>query len=681
MATRTKLPKTAKTTPKKTTPKKATAKKATAKKVTAKKATAKKATAKKATAKKAAAKKATPKKTTTPLAPPPEPAVVPRPLPPQAEALMRQILADPDDLDPRRVYADLLVEHGALHGESIQLDCALRLLDRNDPHRATLEQTVETQLGHHGLALSRDLRRVGPFNRSSDTTICFAFARGLPELLRGVGADIVPLLQQAVEAAPIRALELEATAADLQLLAASPALGQIRALSLNSPDDPLPAESVIDLLASPHLRRLEHLSLCGQLNLDLARALAGCAALGDCRELVLSEIGNMAPSESGDTAPSGLGPEGLGLLCRSGRLDHIEALSLSQARVGAAVAELGALHNLRWLSIAQDKLSVEGARALAAAEGLGGLEALTLEACGLDARALVALVEAPRYAGLRRLDLSGRGNGLGRGLEALLGALALPHLEALGLRGGAIRERGAGLLTRAAAHDTLARLQELDLTGCGLKDDGLAALATARLPELRVLNLSANTIGAAGLAALAASPLLASVRDLDLANNKCQNAGAVALAACPHLAGLERLRLYYNWMGVGGLRAILAVTPKLVELVCGENNYANAPGQVVARSDTLTHLRRLTAYEQNGPTVTELALSPAGRRLERLQLDAPQITDEGAEALAALPNLGELHLSFPTISDAGRAVLRRRFGPFLSVSPDVERWNALPGPD
>lgn len=620
------------------------------------------------------------KKTESTPAPATASAVAPaqRPLPAEAGALLGQILADPDDLDARRVYADLLMEHGDPQGEQIQLACALEQMAPDDPRWGETLQTLESREHRHGLAWSRGLRQIGGFNLSREGgSGPFSFARGFPERLCGKATAIVPSLDQAARVAPLRSLDLEVDPGGLEALAAASALAQIRALVLRCTRE-TPTGSVIALLASPHLRRLEHLEIQGRLSAELAAALARCPALAGCRELSLVDNAAGVIGPDGLVAePTGLGPEGLRTLCEAAGLVRLEALTLGRARVGhQGLAALGALEKLRRLSISDEELGVRATRALAGGPGRNAIEELALERCGLDAKALPALVEAPSFASLRRLQL--RGNRLGRGIGPLLEALELPRLESLGLGEGQIREAGARLL---AASGKLQGLVTLDVSGCGLKDAGCEALAGGSFPRLRTLRLLSNGIAAGGLEALARGPLLSTVRDLDLAGNKFQNAGGQALAASPHLAHLERLRFHYNWLGVGGLKAILARTPALLELRCGENNYANAPGQVVA-SGSLPRLRHLSAYQQNGPTVTALARSEAGRRLETLGLDgAPVITDEGAAALAELPNLGSLQLSFPSISAEGMAALRRRFGPFLSVWPSVEKWNALPGPD
>ena len=117
-----------------------------------------------------------------------------------------------------------------------------------------------------------------------------------------------------------------------------------------------------------------------------------------------------------------------------------------------------------------------------------------------------------------------------------------------------------------------------------------------------------------------------------------------------------------------------------MDLHAGENNYTSTPGKLVA-AGVLPRLRHLHTYQHDGPTITRLAQSPTGQQLESLALiGAPTITDEGAEALAGLPALGELRLSFPSISPTGMALLRARFGPFLSVWPNVKPYNKHPGP-
>jgi uncharacterized protein (TIGR02996 family) len=61
-----------------------------------------------------------------------------------------------------------------------------------------------------------------------------------------------------------------------------------------------------------------------------------------------------------------------------------------------------------------------------------------------------------------------------------------------------------------------------------------------------IIILDLHGIGAAGAAALAASPHLARLTSLDLVYNAIGDAGAAALAASPHLANLTSLRLYAN---------------------------------------------------------------------------------------------------------------------------------------
>ena len=285
---------------------------------------------------------------------------------------------------------------------------------------------------------------------------------------------------------------------------------------------------MIKLLASPHLRRLERFSYHGRLDAKLAAALAGCEALGGCRELALSDSGY------DDFGPDGqvlqrerLGPRGLRALCASGKLSQLTTLSRCDgAGVGVdGIEALGALQGLRRLSIADEALGVKGAKTLAGAAGLAGLQELTLARCGLKETSLVALVQAPSFADLRHLDLAGPGNGLGKGLEALLGALHLPRLESLGLDQGMIRAAGAQQL---AACKALKQLTALDLSGCGLKDAGLAGPGhrAAAAPAHAGAALQRHRRG--GPRRAGPGKLLAPVRDLNLAGNKFNNAGGKA---------------------------------------------------------------------------------------------------------------------------------------------------------
>ena len=99
----------------------------------------------------------------------------------------------------------------------------------------------------------------------------------------------------------------------------------------------------------------------------------------------------------------------------------------------------------------------------------------------------------------------------------------------------------------------IANLTFLDLSSNSLGDEGAAALAASPyLAQHTSLGLSENSIGDEGAAALAASPHLAQLTRLNLCENSIGDEGALALAASPHLAQLTNLYLWDNSIGDEG---------------------------------------------------------------------------------------------------------------------------------
>jgi uncharacterized protein (TIGR02996 family) len=146
---------------------------------------------------------------------------------------------------------------------------------------------------------------------------------------------------------------------------------------------------------------------------------------------------------------------------------------------------------------------------------------------------------------------------------ALAKLLASPYLggiSALGLQGGlqrAAKGIGAAGAAALAASPHLARLSSLHLKFTAIGAAGAQALAaSAHLARLTALDLTGNAIGAAGAEALASSGHLARLTALDLGGNAIGAAGAAALAASPHLAGLTSLDLGDNPIGAAGARAL-----------------------------------------------------------------------------------------------------------------------------
>ena len=212
----------------------------------------------------------------------------------------------------------------------------------------------------------------------------------------------------------------------------------------------------------------------------------------------------------------------------------------------------------------------------------------------------------------------------------------------LNLGNGAIADGGARVI-RAALHARLLarlrttgctharpapmRLTAINVAGCGLTAEGLAALGVAVRPGLRSLDVCGNPLlGDEGLAALA--------------------------GLLP--ATLEELSCFGIGGGDEGMAALAEELPStsIVRLHCGQNPAIGEPGAaaLAAALPQLARLRNLNLYGCSGlgdGGVSRLAESlPRSWRLEYVSLGACGVGSEGGQALAdalgACPALTQL---------------------------------------
>jgi uncharacterized protein (TIGR02996 family) len=570
------------------------------------------------------------------------------------DPLLARVVERPTDHGPRLVFADARVEAGDPRGEYVQLACALEGMPERDPRRAELERRVAALEHRNNVAWSREVRAIGPFNAAdrSRGSVPFAFGAGFVEVLAGSAAHVAPHIDAAAAVAPICRLRLdEVGEPDVEALVACRALGNVRELRLSG------RASVEGLFARGDLASVREIVL---------RCALPVAATVE-RKLRLERL---------DLEGAAIGIAGLRKLVEGGVLDEVRRVRLAHQDVGVEGAKLLArLPRLEELCLEHDKIGKAGAIALA---GAARLATLRLRTCGLGEKGVAALVASPALSSLRTLDLAG-GNGLNaKTIAGVLAALDLPALVDLGLGHSNLKAAGAAVL---AASDRLGRIERLDLSGNALKHEGARLLAAAtNMPRLRALDLGNNGIDGVGVRWLADGPFLASVRELDVMNNKCGTEGGKALARWPALPRLEKLSLHYNWMGVLGIRAILERAEALVELGAGENNYGPEPSRVLAKAPP-PNLRALTLREADTAALTAIAAGPLRDRLETLSLSVADLDEPCAQALAEMPALGELGVSFTTPHGQAAAILRRRFGPFLRVWGHLGVYLDLPGPD
>lgn len=173
---------------------------------------------------------------------------------------------------------------------------------------------------------------------------------------------------------------------------------------------------------------------------------------------------------------------------------------------------------------------------IAKAPWLGKLTSLGVHS-EIGDEAFATLVKSKHPGNLVALNVSG--NGLSsEGLDAMKNAL--PSLQRLVLTNNPIGDEGCASL---AAWKHLGNLRTLYLTACEISDGGLAALAqSGKLGALEKLTITNNEdISDAGIAALASTKVLPNLRYLELKNLGLKDASGQALADAkfPHMKHLD----------------------------------------------------------------------------------------------------------------------------------------------
>lgn len=580
--------------------------------------------------------------------------------------LERELIDDVDALDAREALSDALVERGDPRGEYLRLALQLEGLRSWHDGYDEVRQALDTLQARYGLEWSKQVRRVPALDRNEPRWggTPFGFRRGAVEILRGEAAAVVQNLEASVAHAPICEISVEVDRQSLDQLGQSPALSRVRRLGLRlaartPADRELTNESLLAFFRSKPLQRLDELEIRGATNLpQLARVLADTPGLHHLRSLTL-EAGHHSPPIPG----AALDADSLQALIRSPVLQGLQELSLRGHQLGRPGVELlWGVRGLRSLELQDD--SAPHLLTVAGESCLDSLEHLTLS-LGSNGKGLSGL-KNPGLRQLRSLSLGASGLSAKR-LPAVLEAWDMPELRELSIPGNPLREGGAQALAASRAFE---KLRVLDVSSCYLGDAGMAALSSAEnFKSLERLDVASNSLKKDGLQALAHGPLLQRVRHLSVRNNKCQNAGGFALAESPYLRQLKSLSLFYNWMGVKALRAIVDKLEAAEALSFDENNYTTEPARALAQSSQIHNLRYFSTRDNDSKWLQALAESSSGQKLERVRLSSSSLDEAAARALAQLPSLGELNLSFCSLGPGARSVLRERLGPFLTFWP------------
>jgi uncharacterized protein (TIGR02996 family) len=337
------------------------------------------------------------------------------------------------------------------------------------------------------------------------------------------------------------------------------------------------------------------------------------------------------------------------------------------------LAACAALADVRELILHQSDLDEAAVRALAESPHLKRLHTLRLVSCGVTAPEAAALAAAPWLANLRTLDLShyermdgspnntisrntgiflaiaaGHTNHLGdEGFRALLESPHLGSLETLIVANNWISVDSARLLWNARR---VPKLRHLDMSYNYLLADGLLELIESPLMKrLESLEIQADEVGSAAVAALAASSNARNLKRLDVSGTtayddrpKLTSAAAEAIAGSPNLKNLEHLVLTFSAITASGAVAL-------------------------AKSTKLKSLK--TLWLGNNPLrdrgARAFASSPLLGQLQTLDLSACALTDSAAKAFVRSKTAGDqlnLDLALNALSLEVADSLRERFG-------------------
>lgn len=302
-----------------------------------------------------------------------------------------------------------------------------------------------------------------------------------------------------------------------EALTSSPARARLRRLALHGqalePRD-------IEALTSARWDALAELSIVNEgLSGEAAKALARSANFPKLESLELT----------GDAGP----------LIRSDELPGLRRLCLGGLPGGAAAAlDNLAARQLRFLDLRENGLSAEAVAALGRSAAAPHLEGLSLANNPLGVEGARALAEGD-FRSLRWLDLDGAQLGEGAG-EALAGAAWLSGLAVLNLH-----DTGLGPADiRALAAAPLWEMRSLNLSMCKAGLSGVTALASAGMPKLEVLDLYGAGIKDRGFRALVESPLVDRLVSLRVSANSIKKKTLAEFASSGKAKQLQFLEVF-----------------------------------------------------------------------------------------------------------------------------------------
>ena len=217
--------------------------------------------------------------------------------------LHQAIIAEPDDDEPRLVFADWFEERGDVRGEFIRLQIRLAKMHHSHPDWFGLKQREQTLLKANRSRWNADAHRFlhttpfsGRVKARHGAIRRWSYQRGFIESLDMDASELVQNWRHAFQLGPVRDLRLFLVRRAMPQLAESECLDRVRTLTLRSD---VTANDVISIAGSPQVRHLEELSIPNLgLNLPVATALTESPHLRNLKALDLESSSSWTHPEA-----------------------------------------------------------------------------------------------------------------------------------------------------------------------------------------------------------------------------------------------------------------------------------------------------------------------------------------------------------------------------------------------
>jgi len=464
------------------------------------------------------------------------------------EALMRNILDNPEDMTARLVFADWLEEHDEEdRARVIRLEIEADALGEESPRYDGLTDESATLWEAHPEWVADLQSHVSYFHTR----------RGFVEEIE---LDAVQFLEHTDELfghSPINDVFFIDIRRRTKALAECRQLTRLKGVGFG--ENALGSQAAATVFASPYWSNIERIDVSeNNIGTAGAKVLFSNPAFANLREVsmwactiramgvrTLIEAKHLSKIEKLHLGDNVVDDRGVRYLCDAPHLQSVRDLKLFSNDITdmgmRTLARCEHFANLRQLNLHSNEYGDDGAFAIVTSPIAQHLESLFLRGSKLTGNVFAGIAHSKRLTNLVTLKVVLPSPTDASGLETLASNDALPSLRELVVSRGQMDELAWLALGR---WKQLPRLESLTLGQfrC-LRPDGMAGLLRQPLPLLKELNLGDNSLTDSSVETLARSPHLPMLESLDLSQNGIGEVGGRALLNSPHLQKLRSLEL------------------------------------------------------------------------------------------------------------------------------------------